>query len=230
MFYCSPFFLFLPLSLPPSFFFFVFLFLRPIPPPSIHPSLSLPLSLYLSPSSLTLTPNTQLDETKQYCSLTPVGCRRAMSSLLVELLFLRGEECHDATSDLPRLFQQHFGFPLPLAHLGVDSPVALLSLPEIKNCIQVLECHCTCMCSKLRKVVDSCFGPLGLVLYTIGKTEQLWYQKIKAIILLPTCIYMYMHIAQTQRIYTCDTWESMPKAVILGHNQTTHMPLHMFST
>ena len=138
-FYCSPFFLFLPLYLPPSFFF-VFLFLRPIPPPSIHPSLSLPLSLYLSPSSLTLTPNTQLDETKQYCSLTPVGCRRAMSSLLVELLFLRGEECHDATSDLPRLFQQHFGFPLPLAHLGVDSPVALMSLTEIKNCIQVLAC------------------------------------------------------------------------------------------
>ena len=61
-----------------------------------------------------------------------------MSSLLVELLFLRGEECLNTTVDLPQLFQQHFGFPLPLALLRVNSPSALLALPEIHNCIQVL--------------------------------------------------------------------------------------------
>ena len=125
---------------------FIALFLILSFSPSVSPSLlstpfpPLPPSSLLPPSSFPSTPDTQLDETKQYCSLTPTGCRRAMSSLLVELLFLRGQECHDATSDLPQLFQQHFGFPLPLAHLGVDSPVALLSLPEIKNCIQVLAC------------------------------------------------------------------------------------------
>ena len=61
-----------------------------------------------------------------------------MASLLVELLYLRGEECRDRLADLPRLFHLHYGFPLPLHRLNVDSVADLLALREIQTHIQVL--------------------------------------------------------------------------------------------
>ena len=109
----------------------------------------------------------QLDETRQQlCSLTDLGCCRVMSSLLVELLFLRGEECCNTASDLPRLFQEHFGFPLPLSLLKVDSPTALLALHEIHDCIQVIKPVCRVSLCCVYDVKHLLFLCCTLLLYT----------------------------------------------------------------
>ena len=92
----------------------------------------LPSSPHLLPSSLL-----QLDQAKQTCSLTDTGCRSVLASLLAELLFVHGEQCCNVDTDLPRLFQEHFSIPLPLSPLKVDSPSALLVIPEIQDVVQV---------------------------------------------------------------------------------------------
>ena len=79
----------------------------------------------------------QLDETKQLVSLTELGCQRVLGSLLVELLYLRGQTQRDTVEDLPRLFHLLFGFSLPLALLSADSVSQLLEVPEIQTRIQV---------------------------------------------------------------------------------------------
>ena len=112
MLYSSFSFYYLPLSLPPV--------LTPLP---------IPLSLL------------QLDQAKKTCFLTDTGRHLVLASLLAELLFVHGEQCYNVDTDLPRLFQQYFSIPLPLSPLKVDSPAALLAIPEIHNVVQVW-----CMC------------------------------------------------------------------------------------
>ena len=73
----------------------------------------------------------------QFCSLTDLSCQRVLASLLVELLFLRGQNHSDALDDIPRLFQQHLGFSLPLGYLKLVSVSELMELPEIQTRIQV---------------------------------------------------------------------------------------------
>lgn len=69
-----------------------------------------------------------------------------MASLLVELLYLRGEDHHDSLTVLPLLFHQHFGFPLPLSLFDVNSVADLLALREIQTHIQVSNPLCLCVC------------------------------------------------------------------------------------
>ena len=71
------------------------------------------------------------------CQLTQASSRRALATLLAELLFSRGGEC-TSPEDLLELYQHHFGVPLLLEHFDITSVFNLIDLPEIKEVVKLV--------------------------------------------------------------------------------------------
>ena len=61
-----------------------------------------------------------------------------LSAMIVELLFLKGEECR-SLDDFHRLFHQHFGLPLSPESYDVSGAADLFKLPEVRKVATVSE-------------------------------------------------------------------------------------------